>query len=122
MTNSQRLAAVRRCLDRWIEEQQSDGDIEIRDSILIRDGFFVGRRFQLGRYHAVWFMEEDEVKVHDQSGSLVARLDSFDINRSSQNASSSPVAGAIDATPEHLGHAITIPMNRPHAGEARRAA
>ncbi len=80
MTNSQRLAAVRRGLDRWLEKQQCDGDVEIRDSILIRDGFYVGRQFQLGTFRAVWFMEEDEVKIHDASGALVAKLDTVDID------------------------------------------
>jgi hypothetical protein len=84
MTNSQRLAAVRRCLDRWLDAQNPDSEIEIRDSVLIRNGFYVGRRFLLGTFSAVWFMEEDEVKVHDASGSMIARFGSQDIDRASQ--------------------------------------
>jgi len=75
MTNSQRLAAVRRCLDRWLEQQHCDADIDIRDAVLIRGGFYVGRRFELGQFHAVWFMEEDQVKVHDAAGNVLARFD-----------------------------------------------
>lgn len=84
MTNSQRLAAVRRCLDRWIEGQNSEIDVEIHEAVLIRDGYYVGRRFKLAQFHAVWFMEEDEIKIHDSQGVLLARLDSTAIDAASQ--------------------------------------
>jgi hypothetical protein len=81
MTNSQRLAAVRRCLDRWFETQHHDEDIDIRDAVLIRNGFYAGRRFELGQYRAVWFMEEDELKIQDASGTIVAKFNAAEINR-----------------------------------------
>ena len=110
MTNSQRLAAVRRCLDRWLENQQSDGDIEISDAVLIRAGFYVGRTFQLGPYRAVWFMEDDEVKIHDVAGALVAKLDSAAIDLGSRVASSAEIrAQATDSEAEGVS---TIPMQR----------
>lgn len=81
MTNSQRLAAVRRCLDRWFETQHHDEDIDIRDAVLIRNGFYAGRRFELGQYRAVWFMEEDELKIQDSTGAVVAKFNAAEINR-----------------------------------------
>lgn len=81
MTNSQRLAAVRRCLDRWFETQHHDEDIDIRDAVLIRNGFYAGRRFELGQYRAVWFMEEDELKIQDAAGTIVAKFNAAEINR-----------------------------------------
>ncbi len=118
MTNSQRLAAVRRCLDRWLEQHQTGGDVELRDAVLIRDGFYVGRRFQLGKFQAVWFMEEDEVKIHDAAGSLVARLDSAAIDRVGRNDSQ-------QANQAVLEPAATLPMLRTQPvsdQEQRRAA
>jgi len=118
MTNSQRLASVRRCLELWLDSQQCDTDAEIRDSVLIRDGFYVGRRFQLGNFSAVWFMEQDEVKVRDASGSVVARFDAQAIDQASQSPiKSDPTSD--DAT------IISIPMvSEPlrHHAEVRRAA
>ena len=110
MTNSQRLAAVRRCLDRWLEEQHAGGDIEIGDAVLIRDGFYVGRRFQLGKFQAVWFMEEDEVKIHDATGALLVRLDSAAIDLVGCNASSSVIH---EVSADRLAESVsTIPMLR----------
>jgi hypothetical protein len=36
----------------------------LRESILIRDEFFVGRRFFANAHHAVWFIEEDQLKIY----------------------------------------------------------
>jgi hypothetical protein len=85
MTNSQRLAAVRRCLDRWLEAQHRDEDIDIRDAVLIRGGFYVGRKFELGAYRANWFMEEDELKIHDATGAVVAKFSSSEIDQASKS-------------------------------------
>ena len=40
----------------------------IEEAILIRDGFYCGRRFQCGELKAVWFVEEDQLKIYDQEG------------------------------------------------------
>lgn len=112
MTNSQRLAAVRRCLDRWLEAQHHDEDIDIRDAVLIRGGFYVGRKFELGAYRATWFMEEDEVKVHDASGALVIKFSAADIDQANKPIHverTAPPQVAIDDV------VATIRMQRPPA-------
>ena len=97
MTNSQRLATVRAFLRRWLASvpatETSDdsvvaGDrIEIRsESILIREGFYVGRTFEiqvssrcngsenpsLEQFRATWFMEQDELKIRSGEGTIIA--------------------------------------------------
>lgn len=90
MTNSQRLTKVREYFTRWMEltpvvdgpavdgEGQDDASENgqtstiLSESILIRDGFYCGRRFQASSYHAVWFMEEDQLKIHSKSGEVAA--------------------------------------------------
>jgi hypothetical protein len=37
---------------------------ELRETILIRDGLYCGRRFELQDRSAVWFAEEGEIKVY----------------------------------------------------------
>lgn len=96
MTNSQRLSLVRQCLRLWLADNALDdhlpGDTQtdlagadakqagstgptppqaIQESILIRDGFYCGRRFDAGTHEAVWFMEEDELKISDLTGDLL---------------------------------------------------
>ena len=76
MTNSQRLALVRAHLQKWVADSKTDqnhsSDVDaqaiICESIVIRDGFFCGRSFQMAEYRAVWFIEEDELKIYDTEG------------------------------------------------------
>ncbi len=74
MTNSQRLAAVRQTLRAWFLERHPDAQWEVAESIMIRDAFYCGRNFRFASHRAVWFAEEEQVKIYDADGSL---LDSF---------------------------------------------
>ncbi len=41
------------------------------EAMLIRDGFFCGRRFVSQQMEAVWFIEENEIKFYDADGAVV---------------------------------------------------
>jgi len=87
MTNSQRLSSVRSALRQWISERQPDAaDLHeaASEAMLIRDGFFCGRRFRFTNYQAVWFLEEDELKIRDAQGSVLAMLVASEIDQLSQ--------------------------------------
>ena len=77
MTNSQRLASVRQCLNRWLAQQSTQVHDELeeshlwRESILVRDGFYCGRRFVADAYEAIWFLEEDELKISNHLGEVL---------------------------------------------------
>jgi hypothetical protein len=43
----------------------------LRESILIRDGAYCGRRYESSSGHAVWFVEEDQLKFYRPDGSVV---------------------------------------------------
>ncbi len=43
---------------------------EIHETILIRSGCYCGRRFACDGLEAVWFVEEDQLKVFARSGVL----------------------------------------------------
>ena len=45
------------------------------ETLLVREGIFCGRRFELDGLQAVWFMEEEQVKVYDRSGMVAAVLE-----------------------------------------------
>ena len=74
MTNSQRLAQVRDFFVQWLlAHGETPAERLIRnESILIRDGYYCGRRFQAAGHHAVWFMEEDQLKIHESDSGVVA--------------------------------------------------
>jgi hypothetical protein len=48
---------------------------DMSETILIRDGHYCGRRFQAEHGHAVWFLEENQIKVYLSDGQVIV-LDS----------------------------------------------
>lgn len=90
MTNSQRLANVRVALQHWLARHVESPAGEVApagslqrlgsESILIRGGFYCGRRFDAGTHHAVWFVEEDELKIYELSGQLVCSMQADEIS------------------------------------------
>jgi hypothetical protein len=48
---------------------------KMRESILIRDGYYCGRRFETDAGAAIWFVEENQVKVYRADGSMTQVLD-----------------------------------------------
>lgn len=122
MTNSHRLANVRACLLRWLADQKDESDQQAvaeqdilefkspiqRESILIRDEFFVGRRFHTEHHDAVWFIEEDELKVYHSDGQLACVFGSAEIS-----------AGAV---PEQSEEPSVIRLPEPGEDGIRRAA
>ena len=52
-----------------------------REAMLIRDGFFCGRRFEADGLQAVWFTEENEIKFFDRTGAIVRVVELVSDNR-----------------------------------------
>jgi len=100
MTNSQRLSLVRNALRQWISQHQPDAidwQQPASEALLIRDGFFCGRRFRLANHQAVWFIEEDELKIRDAQGSVLVLLNAAQIDALARAWD----ARSIDAAAEH---------------------
>ena len=94
MTNFQRLATVRTRFLNWLqdadqrsEELDTDGSSILRESMLIRDEFFCGRKFHAQHFTAVWFIEEDVLKIHRADGTLELVLRGAEIDVCEQDAS-----------------------------------
>lgn len=43
----------------------------VRETLLIQDGYFCGRRFVLAGYQLVWFLEEQQIKLFSPTGELL---------------------------------------------------
>jgi len=68
MNHAETTESVRRLIaDVFLQLRLSDDDAT-RQSLLIRDGNYCGRRFEADRGHALWFFEEDQVKVFGADG------------------------------------------------------
>ena len=77
MTNSQRLATVRKRFLHWLHNAndgsllaEADDSLIRQESMLIRDEYFCGRKFIGEHYNAVWFIEEDVLKIYRAGGPL----------------------------------------------------
>jgi hypothetical protein len=122
MTNSQRLAQVRKHLLSWLDRQPLDDSAAAdatpieRESVLIVDGFYCGRRFHAGNYRATWFIEEDELKIHDQDGKLLCVFGSAELDSSVQAAAQTTAQAAADECSEQAQDIIAMPT--PQAARA----
>lgn len=65
------LDQIRSLICQTIAEFGGITDRMPREAMLIRDGYFCGRRFEADGFHAVWFTEENEIKFFDRAGAIV---------------------------------------------------
>lgn len=49
--------------------------------MVIREDFFLGRRFVTERCDAIWFIEEDQLKIFDASGAVLKVINHDEINQ-----------------------------------------
>ena len=68
------LQRVRSLIQHAFTEFGAIPDHRASESMLIRGGFFCGRRFESGGFQAVWFAEENEVKFFDRDGAVIRVL------------------------------------------------
>ena len=59
---------------------------EVRETILIRDGGYCGRRFETEEASAIWFVEENQIKVYQADGSLVRVIQPMEPSHSARAA------------------------------------
>ena len=74
MDQVQVLAQVRTIIREKLNQLGSLADSVPGEAILIRDGFFCGRRFYSDGLEAVWFIEENQVKFYDRDGGILEVL------------------------------------------------
>ena len=70
MPETPRTERVRRIIQRNFLELGSLSTVPPRETILVRNGFYCGYRFDQGDFRAVWFVEEDQVKFYGPEGSM----------------------------------------------------
>jgi hypothetical protein len=68
MNHAEATESVRHLIAGVFHQLRLSDDDAPRESLLIRDGNYCGRRFEADRGHALWFFEEDQVKVFGEDG------------------------------------------------------
>ena len=70
MGHSTTMEHIRRTILESLRQFGAAGE-DYQETILIRNGFYCGRRFACDGLEAVWFAEENQVKFFGRDGSLI---------------------------------------------------
>ena len=82
MPHPQRIDEIRRQVSETFARMEIREPDQFRESILIRNGSYCGRRFEADGAFAIWFLEEDEVKFYRAlQGSARVKLPLADLTR-----------------------------------------
>jgi hypothetical protein len=65
--------SVRQIVVQTLTDLGLSGSDDLEETILVRDGVYCGRRFDAHDGHAIWFVEEEQLKFFRADGS-VARV------------------------------------------------
>ena len=71
MGSSVRADTIRGQVRHIFQQHGVTEEAEMCESLLIRGGLFCGRRFELDGLSAIWFVEENELKVYDRGGKVL---------------------------------------------------
>ncbi|TVP98782.1 MAG: hypothetical protein EA381_11680 [Planctomycetaceae bacterium] len=122
------MSAVRDALRGWLlthlPEKPRAAD-PAGEAMLIQDGCFCGRRFRFPEHAAVWFLEEDEVKLRDLQGKLMICLHGSQVDEWAavwRSRQASPMEQGAQADREEPSDApATLPMPATTASAGRPA-
>lgn len=67
--------AVRALVRETFSELGLDTSSHWRETVLIREGAYCGRRFDVAGGHAIWFAEEQQIKFFLADGRLACKRD-----------------------------------------------
>jgi hypothetical protein len=72
MHYAQLTDAVRRHARRRMESLGANPLCDTVETILVRDGYYCGRRLECDGMSVVWFVEENQLKFYHRDGSVTA--------------------------------------------------
>jgi len=75
MPHAQLIQAIRRLVVDAFSRLQPTHNAEPREMILIRDGVYCGRRFDVPECYAVWTFDEDQLELFQADGSVLSVLE-----------------------------------------------
>ena len=90
MRHAALVERVRQLVRQTFSKLGSSTPEEAEETILIRNGFYCGRRFETGSASAIWFCEENQLKFYGEQGTVLLVIQQVD----QQFAASAPLADA----------------------------
>ena len=64
MSHIEKVKQARQKFSQTLADSGLSDDEPISESMLIRDGFYVGRRFRRGDVEGIWLVESDELTIN----------------------------------------------------------
>jgi hypothetical protein len=74
MPHAQLTQLVRRLVAGALVSHGDPEETAIEETIMIRQGAYCGRRFRAKSGYAIWFVEENQIKVFEDGGKLLKVL------------------------------------------------
>jgi len=74
MKHAQLLESIRQLVAQTLLTLGAGGDEQPRESLLIQDGLYCGRRFEFSSSYAIWRAEQDEVTFYHTDGSFLRAI------------------------------------------------
>jgi hypothetical protein len=71
MHHAELIESIRQIVGDAFEQLRLGGADDVRESLLIREGVYCGRRFEAPSGHALWFFEEDQIKLFGPDGRVL---------------------------------------------------
>jgi hypothetical protein len=74
MPHTNTLEGIRQTIRGAFAELGASEGLRMSEHILIRNDLYCGRRFRCGGFEAVWFIEENQIKIHGSDGTILRVL------------------------------------------------
>lgn len=74
MEATSRTSLIRQYIATRLESLGALADSNLKESLLMQNGTYCGHRFQRDDLHAVWFVDEDQIKFFHADGSLADKI------------------------------------------------
>jgi hypothetical protein len=67
---SQSIETIRDFIQNLFQQAGAEANSPTHEALLIRDGYYCGRKFECDGLQAIWFIEEHQIKLYGQNGHL----------------------------------------------------
>jgi hypothetical protein len=68
--SGQSIETIREFIQQLFQQAGAEAGSPTHEALLIRNGYYCGRKFERDGLQAIWFIEEHQIKLYGQQGHL----------------------------------------------------
>jgi hypothetical protein len=68
--SDQSIETIREFIQELFQQAGAEAGSPTHEALLIRNGYYCGRKFERDGLQAIWFIEEHQIKLYGQQGHL----------------------------------------------------